>query len=168
MNTDKNKIPLEKLIKFYDKETSLEEIWLLVSDDNNYIDIYVADSFSFEDRSIGIYFDDEDSRNVSEVLEAKYEYCEPEFIVCMRALEIVKGKHLYINIYTNSRTVIDTMDTHFYSLCYKGYYKELVELEKKFVIVNWIHVKTFYDPTSKYYNHNVIEAIKLADNALKK
>jgi hypothetical protein len=139
MNTDKTKITLEKLLKFYGPETDLEKIWRLVSDDDNYVNIYVADSVDFDKgkrvSNIGIYFDDSlssdlwsdnDDINVSKILEEEYKFCEAEFIVCIEALKLVKEKTLYVNIYTNSIYVVDMMEKHFYSICYEGFYKKLV------------------------------------------
>jgi hypothetical protein len=86
---------IEKCIKVYGDQTSLHDL-LNILNNTEYIDIYTdgATQFDGKDRKsgIGIYFTDNDKRNISKIINVK-DNNEAEIIACIEALKII-----FINI----------------------------------------------------------------------
>ena len=79
----------------------------------DYINIYTdgATQFNGTDRKsgIGVYFEDNDERNLSKLVDTK-DNNECEIIACIEALKIVVNSFNFVNILTDSRLVVDHMN----------------------------------------------------------
>jgi ribonuclease HI len=137
---------LQKLINVYGESESL--INVLNDINNNCIDIYTDGSTVYDGKNrksaIGVFFGDNDNRNLSKIIDENsiYNNNECEIIACIEALNIVKTTHKCVNIYTDSRLVVDGMNNQ----CRKSKFTELLEsLASLFISVTWSFVKGHND-----------------------
>ena len=133
---------IQKLIFVYGESETLENILKDIS--SNCIDIYTDGSTSYDGKTrrsgIGVFFGDNDSRNISKVIDV-YNNNECEIVACIEALKIVKDTHRCVNIYTDSRLVVDAMNHQCRKLKYEELFKELESLVDSFISVTWSFVK---------------------------
>src|SRR3989344_3738454 len=96
---------LQKCAQIYGSNISLQEL-MDIYQNANYIDIYTDGSTQYKDgrriSGIGVYFDDNDIRNVSKLVNT-VDNNECELIACIEALLIVQNDHNYVNIFTDSK-----------------------------------------------------------------
>lgn len=140
---------IKKLIKIYGENVSLKTMHDILNDKSNYIDIY-ADGASYFDGNkrisgIGVFFGDNDVRNISKIVQTPTNNNECEIVACIEALKICINKYHFINMYTDSRLVVDGMNNNCSKTKYEELFKELEVLTESFIIINWIHVKGHSD-----------------------
>lgn len=109
----------------------------------NYINIYTDGSTQYKNNQrqsgIGVYFGDDDERNVSKIVNT-IDNNECELLACIEALSIVQYKYNYVTIFTDSRLVVDGMNGQ----CTKtkfDLFTRLEELTLSFIDVKFIYVK---------------------------
>jgi len=136
---------------------------LIILNNSVYIDIYTDGSTQFDGKNrksgIGIYFCDNDERNLYKLVNTK-DNDECEIIACIEALKIVINKNNFINILTDSRLVVDHMN----GICRSSKCKELFD-ELKLISNNFINVKYTYVKGHSDIKGN-IEADKLSRSLL--
>lgn len=134
---------LTKISTIYGPDTKINDVLQMALDKSNYIDVY-ADGSSYYNGSerlsgIGVFFGDNDERNISKLIDGTNNN-ESEIIACIEALKVIQGKKYYVNMYTDSKLVVDGMN----GLCsltkFSDLFLELKELSNFFVNINWIHV----------------------------
>lgn len=138
---------IKQCIKLYGNQTSLENLLLLLNE-SNYIDIYTDGATQFDgikrNSGIGVYFKDDDQRNLAQIVNTK-DNNECEIMACIEALKIVINSCHFINIFTDSRLVVDRMN----GICHSNKCKELFDkldiLNKQFIDVKYIYVKGHSD-----------------------
>jgi len=130
---------IKQCMKVYGGQTTLENILLLLNE-ADYIDIYTDGSTQFDGinrrSAVGVYFSDNDDRNLAQIVETK-DNNECEIMACMEALKIVLNKYHFINIFTDSRLVVDRMNNICRSNKCKKLFDELELLNKQFIDVNY-------------------------------
>lgn len=103
---------VKKCMKVYGDQTTLENL-LIMLNKANYINIYTDGATQFDGTNrksgIGIYFGDNDERNISKLIETK-DNNESEIIACIEALKIVVNLYNFVNILTDSRLIVDRMN----------------------------------------------------------
>ncbi len=110
--------------------------------DAKYINIYTDGATQYKNgqriSGIGVYFGDDDERNVSKLVNT-YDNNECELLAVIEALTIVQNKNYYINIYTDSRLIVDGMT----GICSKNKFnfKKLEQLVSLFIDVQFFYVK---------------------------
>ena len=134
---------LTKINTIHGSDARIGDILQMVLDKSNYIDIY-ADGSSYYDGSkrlsgIGVFFGDGDERNISRLINGCNNN-ESELIACIEGLKVVQGKKYYVNMYTDSRLVVDGMNGICSVTKFSDLFSELKELCNSFVNINWIHV----------------------------
>lgn len=141
---------LDKLTKIYGGDIILSDLIHTINN-SEYIDIY-ADGSSYYDTNkkirfsgIGVFFGDNDARNISKIVNNRtngfaYNNNESEIIACIEGLKVVENINYYVNIYTDSRLVIDLMNGNCSSTKYNELYNELRTISDSFIKINWIHV----------------------------
>lgn len=153
---------VKKCAKVYGDQTTLENLLSLLRE-ADYINIYTdgATQFNGIDRKsgIGVYFGDEDKRNLSKLVNTK-DNNECEIIACIEALKIVINSSNFVNILTDSRLVVDRMD----GICRSNKCKELFD-ELELVVANFIDVKFIWVEGHSNIKGN-IEADKLSRSLL--
>src|SRR5688572_22270719 len=101
---------IKKCIKVYVNQITLENLSTLLNQ-ADYINIYTdaATQFNGTERKsgTGIYFDNNDERNLAKLVNTKDE-CE--IIACIEAFKIVINSFNFVNILTDSRLVVDRMN----------------------------------------------------------
>ncbi len=142
---------LKKCLKVYGNIT-LEQLINHIENET-YIDIYTdgATQYNGVRRSgIGVYFGDNDERNVSKLVNA-IDNNEAEILAAIEALSICLDKHYYVNIYTDSRLIVDVIHHHSKS-------KILLFVQLQALITSFIDVKFIY-----VKGHNNIDGNEKAD-----
>ena len=134
---------LTKINTIYGIDIKVSNVIQMILDQSNYIDIYV-DGSSYYDGSkrlsgIGVFFGDNDKRNISRLINGTNNN-ESEIIACIEGLKVIQGKNYYVNIYTDSRLVVDGMNGICSLTKFSDLFSELKELSNSFVSINWIHV----------------------------
>lgn len=163
LNNDYDTMSTEKLIKkliqIHGSNISLEEILAKISDKQTYIDIYTDGASAFihgkRMEGIGVFFDQNDERNISRVIKSNNNN-QAEIIACIEGLKVIKGSYYFVNLYTDSRLVTDAMTSKCTKAKYSDLFDELDKLVDEFVEVNWIYVKGHAD------TYGNIEADKLS------
>lgn len=105
-------LSLQKCIKVYGNIT----IEQLINQLNtaNYINIYTDGSTQYNvitkvrESGIGVYFADNDDRNISKLVDTK-DNNEAEILAVIEALSMVKQTHHYVHLFTDSRLIVDAM-----------------------------------------------------------
>jgi len=114
----------------------------------DYINIYTdgATQFNGTDRKsgIGVYFEDNDERNLSKLVDTK-DNNECEIIACIEALKIVVNSFNFVNILTDSRLVVDHMNGICRSSKCKELFQELELISNNFLNVKFIWIKGHSD-----------------------
>lgn len=153
---------LRKFIKTYGDQTTLEDL-LGILNNSEYLDIYTDGATQFDGKNrksgVGIYFGDDDERNLSKLVNTK-DNNECEIIACIEALKIVVNKNNFVNILTDSRLVVD----HMSGICRSSKCKELFN-ELKLIDDNFIDAKYTYVKGHSDIKGN-IEADKLSRSLL--
>jgi len=140
---------LAKLISVYEETETLANIVKDLS--TNCIDIYTDGSTVFDGKNrksaIGVFFGDDDPRNVSKVIDENsvYNNNECEIIACIEALTIVQTTHRCVNIYSDSRIVVEAMNKECRQLKFKELFEQLETLASTFILVTWSFVKGHED-----------------------
>ena len=115
---------------------------MIILNEADYINIYTdgATQFNGTNRKscIGIYFDHNDKRNLSKLVDTK-DNNECEIIAVIEALKIVLNLFNFVNILTDSRLVVDYMN----GICRSNKCKKLFD-ELKLISNNFINVKYTY------------------------
>lgn len=130
---------LKKYLDFYGNIT-LQELMNKL-EHAIYIDVYTDGASQYKNGNrqsgIGVYFGDQDIRNVSKLVDQHDNDCE--LLACIEALFIVQHTNQFVRIYTDSRLVSDGMNGR----CTKNkfLFVELTELVKQFIDVQFIFVK---------------------------
>ena len=127
---------LQKYIDVYG-DITLNEL----KDKIYYIDIYTdgATQYNGERKSgIGVYFGEHDVRNISKQVNTK-DNNECEIIACIEALKVCQ--HPFVNIYTDSRLIVDKMNGICRTDKCKKYFDELLSISERFLDVQYIYVK---------------------------
>lgn len=152
---------IKKLVQIYGSNISLDNLLIKISDKQNYIDIYTDGSSAFINgkrlEGIGVFFGDNDSRNISKLINGNNNN-QAEIIACIEGLKVVKGLYYFVNLYTDSRLITDAMNSKCTKNTYSDLFAELDNLVNEFVEINWIYVKGH---ANTYGN---IEADKLSRN----
>ena len=140
---------IAKLINIYGNHISLKNIYDILNDKSNYIDIYADGSSHFDGNKrmsgIGVFFGDNDIKNISKIVQTATNNNECEIIACIEALKVCQNKCYFVNMYTDSRLVVDGMNNNCSKTKYEELFKELNVLTESFIIINWIHVKGHSD-----------------------
>lgn len=140
---------IEKLIKIYDENISLKNVYDILNNKSNYIDIYADGSSHFDGSKrmsgIGVFFGNNDIRNISKIVNTVTNNNECEIMACIEALKVCQNKYHFVNMYTDSRLVVDGMNNNCNKIKYEELFKELEVLTESFIIINWIHVKGHSD-----------------------
>jgi len=133
---------LQRCINVYGDDITLQDLMNKVKN-ANYIDIYTDGSTQYKNNQrksgIGVYFGDDDERNVSKLVDT-IDNNECELLACIEALSIVQNTYNYVNIFTDSRLVTDGMT----GKCSKSKFDLFNRLEKltlSFIDVKFIYVK---------------------------
>lgn len=133
---------LEKCAQIYGNDITISDL-MDKYQNAEYIDIYTDGSTQYKDKQrisgIGVYFGDNDERNVSKLVNT-IDNNECELMACIEALTIVHHTHKYVNIFTDSRLVVDGMN----GKCSKSKIELFDKLEcllALFMDVKFIYVK---------------------------
>lgn len=149
---------LEKLSEIYGKNITIGDL-LIKLNEAEYVDIYADGSSSFinnkRQEGIGVYFGDNDSRNISMLIEPQGNN-QAEIIACIEGLKVVKNKYHFVSVHTDSRLVVDGMNSKCKKTKYPKLFDELENLSTYFINIRWLHVKGHAD------NRGNIEADKLS------
>ncbi len=135
---------LTKIKNIYGPDISAGRLLDIVNDKSNYIDIY-ADGASYFDgstriTSIGVFFGDDDVRNISKIIVAGNNN-EAEIIACIEALKVVINKYYFVCIYTDSRLVVDGMNKDCSVSKFEKLFGEIFRLAESFILIKWVSVK---------------------------
>ncbi len=156
---------LQRLIRFFGGDCTIDKVLKEISNKENYLDIYADASSIYRDGKrrcgIGVFFGDNDKRNISEECDSSGNN-EAEITACIMGLSSVKDKYLYINMYTDSRLVVDGMNGICSVSKYSNLFDELKKLEDNFIIINWIHVPGHLHPNDDNYCYGNFMADKLS------
>lgn len=138
---------VKKCMKVYGDQTTLENL-LIMLNKANYINIYTDGATQFDGTNrksgIGIYFGDNDERNISKLIETK-DNNESEIIACIEALKIVVNLYNFVNILTDSRLIVDRMNGVCRTNKCKELFDELQIINDNFIDVKYIYVKSHSD-----------------------
>jgi ribonuclease HI len=160
LHTKDNNRRLRQLAKLYGDNVKLSDVLLQIDNENNYVDVYAHGSTHYNGKerlaSIGVFFGDNDPRNISRLVNSTG--IEVEIIACIDSLkelqkndepsckckdsgDIPNYGNSFVNIYTNSKLVVDAMNNACSITKHLSFFTELIEISDKFVNINWIHVK---------------------------
>jgi len=138
---------IRKCIKTYGEQTTLQNL-LIILNNSEYLNIYTDGATQFDGKNrksgIGVYFGDNDERNLSKLVDTK-DNNECEIIACIEALKIVVNKNNFVNILTDSRLVVDHMNGICRSSKCKELFNELKLIDNNFIDVKYMYVKGHSD-----------------------